>query len=87
MDSAVENGLMERVKSALEEIQPFLEEDGGGLEVIEITDDLVVKVEFMGSCKSCSMNNMTFKSGVEEAIKRSVPEITQVEAVNFQLSN
>ena len=75
--------LLERVNRALSEIRPFLEEDGGDLEIIEITDEMVVRVEFKGTCSSCTMNNMTFKSGVEQAILRQVPEIKQVEAINL----
>ena len=78
--------ILSRVNDALSEIRPFLEEDGGDLEVIEITEDFVARVEFKGACSSCTMNNMTFKNGVEQAIKRQVPEITQVEAVNFTLN-
>lgn len=75
--------LLDRVNGALSEIRPFLEEDGGDLEIIEITDDMVVRVEFKGTCSSCTMNNMTFKTGVEQAILKQVPEIKQVEAINL----
>ena len=85
MSATPNNDILNRVKEALEEIRPFLEEDGGGLEVIQVTPDLVAQVEFNGACRSCTMNNMTFKSGVEEAIKRKVPEIKEVQAVNFEL--
>ena len=78
-----ENNLMQRVEEALAEIRPFLEEDGGDLEVLEITEDLVARVELKGACSHCSMNTMTFKNGVEQAILKHVPEIKQVEAVNF----
>lgn len=74
-----------KVVNALEEIRPFLKEDGGDLEIVEITDDMVLRIEFQGACSSCSMNNMTFKNGVEDAIKRLVPEIKRVEPVNFAL--
>ncbi|MGD1843966.1 MAG: NifU family protein [Salibacteraceae bacterium] len=86
MSTTTPNPLLDRVKTALEEIRPFLEEDGGGLEVIEVTDDLIARVEFKGACRDCSMNNMTFKAGVEDAIRRKVPEIKEVEAVNFSLN-
>lgn len=77
--------LLKKVCDALDEIRPFLNEDGGDLSVVEITDDLILKIEFTGACSSCSMNNMTFKSGVEDAIKRLVPEIKGVVPVNFAL--
>lgn len=77
--------LLEKAKGALDEIRPFLMEDGGDLEIIELTDDNVLKIEFKGACSNCSMNNMTFKNGVEDAIRRLVPEIKSVEPVNFVL--
>lgn len=76
-----------KVVNALEEIRPFLNEDGGDLEIIDITADNIVRIEFKGACSSCSMNNMTFKNGVEDAIRRLVPEIRAVEPVNFEFSN
>ncbi len=79
--------LLIRVVEALDEIRPFLNEDGGDLNVVEISEDGVLKIEFTGACSSCSMNNMTFKNGVEDAIKRLVPEIKRVEPVNFSLSH
>ena len=77
--------LLKKVFDALDEIRPFLNEDGGDLSIVEITDDLILKIEFTGACSSCSMNNMTFKNGVEDAIKRLVPEIKGVVPVNFAL--
>jgi Fe-S cluster biogenesis protein NfuA len=79
--------LLIKVVDALDEIRPFLNEDGGDLSVVDITEDGVLKIEFTGACSSCSMNNMTFKTGVEDAIKRLVPEIKRVEPVNFSLSH
>ena len=72
---------IEKINIALEQIRPFLLDDGGDIELIELTDDNVVKVKFMGACKSCNMSPSTLKGGVEEAIKRVVPEITSVIAV------
>lgn len=77
--------LMQKVIDALDEIRPFLNEDGGDLSIVEITDDNILKIEFTGACSSCSMNNMTFKNGVEDAIKRLVPEIKGVVPVNFHI--
>jgi Fe-S cluster biogenesis protein NfuA len=78
--------LLEKVVKALDEIRPFLNADGGDLSIVEITEDRVLRIEFTGACSSCSMNNMTFKNGVEDAIKRLVPEIQSVEPVNFSLT-
>lgn len=79
--------LLNKVTAALDEIRPFLNEDGGDLNIVEITEDHVLLIEFTGACSSCSMNNMTFKNGVEDAIKRLVPEIQRVEPVNFTLTH
>lgn len=73
--------LYEKVNTALEQIRPFLKDDGGDIELIEITDDLTVKVKLLGACKSCSMSAMTLKGGVEESIKRVVPELKEVIAI------
>lgn len=74
--------LFERVEKALDTIRPYLEADGGNVRVIEISDDYIVKLELLGACGSCPMSAMTLKAGVEEAIKKSVPEIRKVEAIN-----
>lgn len=74
--------LFERVEKALDTIRPYLEADGGNVRIIEISDDYVVKLELLGACGSCPMSAMTLKAGVEEAIKKSVPEIQKVEAIN-----
>jgi Fe-S cluster biogenesis protein NfuA len=77
------SGYKQKVEQALEQIRPFLLEDGGDLELVELTNDLIAKVELKGACKSCSMSNMTFKAGVEDAIRRAVPEIKDVVSVNL----
>ncbi|MCR9017372.1 NifU family protein [Aquiflexum gelatinilyticum] len=74
--------LSERIEAALDSIRPYLEADGGNVRIVEVTDDFILRLELTGTCSSCPMSTMTLKAGVEEAIKRSVPEITKVEAVN-----
>lgn len=66
------------VEKALEEIRPFLQSDGGDIELISIDDDTSVKVKLLGACVGCSVNQMTLKSGVEMTIKKYVPQITEV---------
>jgi Fe-S cluster biogenesis protein NfuA len=75
--------IIDRIEAALDSIRPYLEADGGNVRVLEITKDNILKLEFMGNCGSCRMSTMTFKAGVEEAIKRSVPEIKIIEVVNL----
>ncbi len=74
--------MIDKVELALDSIRPYLEADGGNVKIVEITEDLVVRLELTGTCSSCPMSTMTLKAGVEEAIKKAIPEITKVEAVN-----
>ena len=75
--------LINRVDQALDQIRPYLEADGGNVKILEVDDNHVVKLELLGACGSCPMSTMTLKAGVEEAIKKAVPEITGVEAINI----
>lgn len=72
---------LEKAEKTLEQLRPFLEADGGDMEIVEITDDYVVKVRLLGACSECSMSHMTMKAGLEEALKKAVPEIKEVVAV------
>ncbi|MGZ3863602.1 MAG: NifU family protein [Bacteroidia bacterium] len=74
--------MRQKIEEALNSIRPYLEADGGNVELLDITEDNVVMVELHGACKTCSMSAMTMKAGIEETIKRAVPEVTRVEAVN-----
>ena len=69
---------LDKIELALDEIRPFLQADGGNIDLVEVTDDLVVKVRLIGACSSCNVSMMTMKSGVERAIKRVLPEVKQV---------
>lgn len=75
--------LLERVETALDTIRPYLVTDGGDVSIEEITPDNVVKLKLLGSCGSCPMSIMTLKAGIEEAIKKAVPEVTGIEAINL----
>jgi Fe-S cluster biogenesis protein NfuA len=72
-----------RVESALDSIRPYLVADGGNVRVLDISSNNILKLEFVGACGTCPMSTMTFKAGVEEAIKRVVPEIKTIEVVNL----
>ncbi len=74
-----------KILAVLEQIRPYLLEDGGDLELVELTKDYVARVELKGTCISCNLNSMTFKTGIEESILRAVPEVTRVEAINFTI--
>ena len=66
------------IEKALEEIRPFLQSDGGDISLLSIEDDKLVKVQLEGACTSCSVNQMTLKSGVEMTIKKYAPQIEEV---------
>ena len=72
-----------RIEAALDNIRPYLETDGGNVKILEITKDSVLRLEFVGNCSTCRMSTMTFKAGVEEAIRKNVPEIKTIEVVNL----
>jgi len=78
--------LLARIEHALDSIRPYLETDGGNVRVLEFTSDQILKLEFVGACGSCPMSTMTFKAGVEEAIRRTVPEIKKIEVVNLTIA-
>lgn len=70
--------IFQKVSSIIDELRPYLQDDGGDIELIEVTDDLVVKVRLQGACGACPYSIMTLKNGVEEAIRREIPEIKEV---------
>jgi len=76
------DNLIERIEAALESVRPHLAADGGDVEVVEVTEEMIVKVKWLGNCENCFMSIMTMKAGIEEAIKSKVPEIKGVEAIN-----
>lgn len=71
--------LEEKVKGVLEQIRPYLQNDGGDLRFVEMTDDKVVYVELQGHCGTCPHAMMTLKQGVEQAVIEAIPEIKAVE--------
>ena len=70
------------VERALDEIRPFLQSDGGDISLISIENDILVKVQLEGNCLSCSVNQMTLKSGVEMTIKKYAPQIEKVISID-----
>lgn len=75
--------VLARVEKSLDSIRPYLISDGGNVKVVDLSDDMKLTVEFEGACSSCNMSSMTFKAGIEEAVKRDVPEITEVIGTNI----
>lgn len=83
MTNTTVSDLVNKVEAALDSIRPYLLADGGNVRITEISDEQVLKLEFVGTCGSCPMSTMTFKAGVEEAIKKAVPEIKNIEVINL----
>lgn len=75
--------LTHKIESSLDSIRPYLQADGGDVKVNDITPERIVKLEFVGNCGNCSMSTMTFKAGVEAALKRDVPEVAGIEVINL----
>ncbi len=76
------SSLLPRIEAALDTIRPYLQADGGNVRILEVTDAGVLRLELEGACGTCPMSPMTLRAGVEDAVRRAVPEITAVEAVN-----
>jgi len=75
--------ILSRIEASLDGIRPYLEADGGNIKVLEVTDEGTLRLEFMGNCGTCPMSTMTFKAGVEEAVRRLVPEIKSIQVINL----
>lgn len=75
------SNIREEILKALDAIRPFLQSDNGDIELVEITEDLIVKVRFKGACDICPMSQMTLRAGVEKSLLKYVPGIRRVEAV------
>lgn len=73
--------MKEKVQAALNKVRGGLQADGGDVELVDVSDDGVVKVRLTGACHGCPMSQMTLKNGIERAIKAEVPEVTAVQSV------
>jgi len=71
--------LREKVQQALEKVRPSLQADGGDVQLVDVSDDGVVKVQLTGACGSCPMSQMTLKMGIEKILRQNVPEVKRVE--------
>jgi Fe-S cluster biogenesis protein NfuA len=75
------DAIREKVQAALDKVRPYLQGDGGDVELVDITVDGVVRVRLTGACKGCPMSQQTLKGGVERMVLKEVPEVKRVEAV------
>lgn len=73
--------LLRQIEDTLESIRPYLMADGGSVRLLGVTDEMVAELELLGACGTCPMSTMTLRAGIEQAIRRSVPQIRRVEAV------
>lgn len=74
--------LRRQIEDALDQIRPYLMADGGSVRLLSVRPDMVVELELLGACGTCPMSTMTLRAGIEQALRRSVPSITRVEAVS-----
>jgi Fe-S cluster biogenesis protein NfuA len=77
--------ISKKVQNVIIQIRPYLQQDGGDIEFVELTDDNVVNVRLLGACGSCPYSTMTLKNGVETAMKKAIPDIKSVEAINLEI--
>ena len=77
-----EQSLMERLEASLAKVRPSLQADGGGVELVEVTDDGIVKVRLQGACRGCPMARMTLAMGIGRVLREEVPEVSDVQAVD-----
>ena len=75
--------LTRKVLNVLDQVRPYLQQDGGDISFVELTEDNVVNVELTGACGSCPYSTMTLKNGVEATLKKVIPEIKEVVAINI----
>jgi Fe-S cluster biogenesis protein NfuA len=73
--------MREKVEAALNQVRPALQADGGNVELIDVSEQGVVKVHLVGACAGCPMSQMTLQQGIERVLKQLVPEVTAVQAV------
>ncbi len=75
------NKMKDKVQKVLEAVRPFLQADGGDVELVEVTEAGIVKVRLTGACGNCPMSTYTLKMGIEKKLKKEIPEVKAVEQV------
>jgi len=73
--------MRDKIEKALDKVRPMLMADGGNVELVDVTDDGVVKLKLSGTCGCCPMSSMTLKMGIERILKQEVPEVKEVIAL------
>lgn len=75
--------LNQKIQNVLEQVRPYLQQDGGDINFVNVTDDFVVNVELTGACGTCPFSTMTLKNGVEATLKKVLPQVKEVVAINL----
>ncbi|MCK4663418.1 MAG: NifU family protein [Bacteroidales bacterium] len=83
MESQNNEKLKNDINIVLDKVKPYLQADGGDVELVEVTDDFVVKVKLLGACGNCPYSIQTLKIGIEQSLKKEIPQIKEVVAVNL----
>lgn len=73
--------LFQRINKGLDEIRPFLKQDGGDVSFVKVTHDLDLVLKLEGACRTCEVNQMTLKNGIEQSIKKYAPEIKSIKSI------
>jgi Fe-S cluster biogenesis protein NfuA len=81
MEKLAKDSIIKKVTKAIETIRPYLITDGGDVELIEVTSDLIVKVKLIGACDGCPFSMQTLKAGIEQAIRKEVPNLKELISV------
>ncbi len=81
MGKLTDGKVLDKINSAIDSIRPYLIADGGDVELVEVTDDLIVKVKLVGACDGCPFSMQTLKAGIEQAIRSEVPDIKELLSV------
>ncbi|MEL6867223.1 MAG: NifU family protein [Bacteroidota bacterium] len=82
MSDQEKKDLLQQIDQALEGIRPHLASDGGDIELVDLTEEMIVQIKWLGNCQSCSMSSMTMRAGIEQAIIGKIPGVKGVEALN-----
>ncbi len=76
--------ILDKIEASLDTMRPYLRDDGGNVEIVDVTDEGVLRLRLIGACSTCPQSFMTMKAGIETAVRQAVPEIKSVVAINLQ---
>ncbi len=82
VENTMTTEMIQKIEIALNSMRPFLQADGGDVELVEVTEDMEVRLRLIGNCSNCNMSHMTMKAGIENGLKNAIPQIKNVVAIN-----